>query len=195
MTTTPHWFGPTSASSVGGGHPVMFGKPQPAAHFEAMPDGGGYPKGFVEWALGLMGCEDADEVLHVCSGSMRTGVRVDVRPTMRPSVVADGRALPFKAGTFRYVLIDPPYAEDYAKNLYGTAARYPSPGALLREAARVMRPGGRVGLLHFLVPVIRRPLRIERVYGVTTGSGYAIRAWTLLRREADDAQLTLEGAA
>ena len=37
-----HWFGPSSDTSKGSGHPVMFGLPQPAHDFGPFPDGGGY---------------------------------------------------------------------------------------------------------------------------------------------------------
>lgn len=162
----------------------MFGSPQPTQHFDRMPDGGGYPKGFVEWALCEMRCPDASRVLHLCSGSVRTGVRVDVRPEMRPDVVADCRRTPFPDESFDWIMADPPYAEDYARNLYGTEQSYPKPGQIVKEATRLLRPGGRFGLLHFQVPMVRKPLRIVRVYGITTGSGYAIRAWTLMEKPA-----------
>ena len=51
-----------------------------------------------------------------------------------------------------------------------------------REAARLLRPGGRVGLLHFQVPMFHRPLRLVGVFGITTGLGYNIRAFTLLEK-------------
>lgn len=184
VTSTAHWFGPHSGSSAGSGHPVMFGPPQPTRHFDAMPDGGGYPKGFVEWALRELRCDDPASVLHLCSGSVLTGVRVDVRAERRPDVVADCRATPFRDESFDFILADPPYSEDYARNLYDTEARYPKPGEIVREATRLLRPGGKFGLLHFMVPMVRRPLKIVRVYGITTGSGYAIRAWTLMEKPA-----------
>lgn len=43
--------------------------------------------------------------------------------------------------------------------------------------------GGKVGLLHFQVPMTRKPLRVVGVWGVTTGAGYAIRAWTLAQKK------------
>ena len=186
--TTAHWFGPGHPSHPGNGHPVMFGDPTPTHHFDAMPDGGGYPKRFVEWALAEMNADPAG-VLHLCSGSMRTGIRVDVRAAMQPDVVADCRRTPFPDESFDWIMADPPYAEDYARNLYGTEKSYPKPGEIAREAARLLRPGGRFGLLHFMVPMVRKPMRIVRVYGITTGSGYAIRAWTLMEKR--QAQLEL----
>ncbi len=175
-----HSFGAYGPSSKGQGHPVMFGM-KPTEDFEAFPEGGGYPKRFLQRAYQLMGMEDPDRVLHVCSGSMRRGICVDIRSECRPTVVADGEALPFRDGCFRWVLIDPPYSEEWARNLYGTG--YPKPGRLLAEAARVLQPGGRVGFLHFLVPMRRRPLKLLGVWGITTGAGYAIRAWSLWEKQ------------
>jgi SAM-dependent methyltransferase len=180
----PHWFGPNKPGvSKGEGHPIMFGDPMPAQHFEAFPDGGGYPKGFLEWAYQLMRVTDPARVLHLCSGSVTTGVRVDIRPERLPDIVADCRAVPLPEESFDWILADPPYSEDYATNLYGTGDHYPKPGEIAREAARLLRPGGLFGLMHFQVPMTRRPLSIVNVYGISTGAGYAIRAWTLCRKD------------
>lgn len=191
--STRHAFGAGKGSggsdSPGAGHPIMFGNPRPARHFEAFPDGGGYPIRFVEWALAEMGCDDPSKVLHLCSGSMVTGIRVDVRPEMNPDIVADCRNVPLPDESFDFILADPPYSEDYARDLYGTLANYPRPGSIVREACRLLRPGGKFGLLHFQVPMGHKPMRIKGVYGITTGSGYAIRAWTLMEKEAMQQEL------
>jgi hypothetical protein len=99
---------------------------------------GMYPASFIQKILPWLRC-DRSEVLHVCSGGLAKGegIRVDVRPEAKPDIVADGRALPLDAGSVAAVLIDPPYSEHYAKELYGTD--YPRPAHLLREAARVVR--------------------------------------------------------
>lgn len=177
-----HSFGVSSPSSRGKGHPIMYGKPQPVQHFVDFPDGGGYPKGFIEWALEEMECDDPSKVLHLCSGSVRSGVKVDIRPEMKPDIVADCRNVPLPDESFDFIMVDPPYAEDYARNLYGTEEVYPKPGEILKECARLLRVGGRVGLLHFIVPMNRKPLKFVRVYGITTGLGNAIRAWSLLEK-------------
>lgn len=174
-------YGPRKRHIPGNGHPVMFGF-EHAEDFGPFPDGGGYPLRFLERAYALLGVTDPDRVLHLCSGSVRRGVTVDVRPEVNPTVVADARHTPFPDASFRWVLTDPPYSEEYARNLYGTEAHYPEPGAIMAEAARLLEPGGRVGMLHFEVPMIRRPLRLVGVWGVTTGLGYKIRAFTVAEK-------------
>ena len=144
---------------------------------------GMFPDRFLAFALKHLNCP-ANQVLHVCSGGLRRGhggVRVDIRPDATPDVVADGRALPFRDAAFRAVLIDPPWSVEYARDLYGTA--YPRPSHLLAEAARVCRPGGRIGFVHFLVPNPPAGASIVRVLGITQGCGYRIRALTIYERE------------
>ena len=159
------------------------------ADFAPAPVWGAYPKGFAAYAIKALGCRPR-EVLHVCSGMLTRaevlgGVRLDLRAAARPDVRADGRNLPFRDDTFGGVLIDPPYSTEYARELYDTD--YPRPSHLLAEASRVVRPGGRVGFLHFLVPMVGRSrLRFLFTRGVTQGCGYRIRAFTVFgKRDAD----------
>lgn len=154
----------------------------------ADPDGfavfGQFPSGFYRDVLKmqLLGAVGRDEVLHVCSGTMsdREKWTVDIRPAARPSVVAKGQALPFIDGCFKAVLLDPPYTEEYARNLY--RSEFPRPSHLLREAARVVRPGGRVGLLHIAVPITPANCDFVTSFGVVPGPGFRIRAFTIYER-------------
>lgn len=167
--------------TAGTGHPIMFGLPE-AEFFGDFPDGGGYPRGFLKRAFSILGVTDPTQVLHVCSGSMRVGVRVDVRPAMSPTVVADARYLPFRDNSFQWIMADPPYSAEYAENLYGVGASYPNPHSLVNECLRVLRFGGRLGFMHHMVPKFHRPGRVLTVYGITQGPGYNIRAWTVLTK-------------
>lgn len=166
---------------------MLFGFPKPAADYGPFPDGGGYPHAFLKWAYRTMSrvsgrhC-DPDNVLHLCSGSMQRGVTVDIRPELNPTIVADCRSTGLKDESFDFILADPPYSKEYAKNLYGTDGHYPPPSQIVAEACRLLRPGGCFGLLHFTVPIFKKPMEMVHVYGVTTGCGYNIRAWTLLQK-------------
>lgn len=167
----PQARGATGEKGLGAGHPPLFGF-SPALVYAAHPDGGGYPIGFLDRAYMTLGVTDPTNVLHLCSGSMRIGVRVDIRPEMQPDIVADCRNVPLPDESFDWIMADPPYSENYAQSLYGTGADYPKPGQIIKEASRLLRPGGRVGILHFQVPMDRvreGPRRARIVTGVATG--------------------------
>lgn len=177
----------SNSVSKGTGHGPMFGNPREALHFGLFPDGGGYPLGFMEWALGEFEREsdrevDYNRVLHLCSGSVKTGVRVDIRPEVNPDIVADCRSVPLPDGSVDFIMADPPYSEAYAEQLYGTREHYPKPGQILGEASRLLKPGGYAGILHHQVPVFRKPLKLVRVYAVHRGLGFGLVAWSLLRK-------------
>lgn len=209
------------------GHPAFL-QMSPAFELDDMPEGGGYPNGFIPKVGKLMGVTDYNQVLHICSGSVRGARTLDWRPPegrlgcpdadvftrmlrwddrrahlvecphdpAHPrlggsscSVVGDARELPFRTASVRWIMADPPYEVDYAEALWGLGKRYPTPIVLLTEAARVLVPGGMIAFLHHLVPIL--PVGLERVklYGVSTGPGYRMRALTIARRTAEAASL------
>ncbi len=143
---------------------------------------GQYPAALIPKVLPWLRCKRS-EVLHVCSGSLkpREGIRVDVRPAACPDVLADGRRLPFADGSIAAVMLDPPYTVQYAQDLYGV--EYPRPSHLLREAARVVRPCGRIAFVHYLVPMPPPGCSLVRVHGLSTGFGFPIRAVTIFEKE------------
>jgi SAM-dependent methyltransferase len=147
-----------------------------------VPVFGQYPRGLIAAALPLLRAQ-RHEILHVCSGTLNEGIRVDVRQDARPTIRADGRALPFRDGSFRAVMLDPPYSPEYAKELYGTD--YPLPSHLLAEAARVVRPGGRIVFVHFTVPYPPPGCAFVCVRAISTGCGFMLRALSVFEREQD----------
>jgi len=178
-----HKFGPYSKTSRGKGHPIMFGFKE-ANTFGDFPEGGGYPLGFLAHAYKTLGVDDASKVLHLCSGSVYSGITVDIRPEKNPTIVADCRSVPLPDGSQRWIMADPPYSPEWAKNLYGTEEVYPTPREILKSAFRLLCVGGRVGILHFQVPMSFKPFKLIGVWGITTGAGYAIRAWSVFEKTA-----------
>lgn len=149
---------------------------------------GMYPLSFIPKILPWLRC-DRSEVLHVCSGGLPRGegIRVDIRAEAQPDIVADGRALPLADGSVAAVLLDPPYTEHYARELYGT--EYPRPAHLLKEAARVVRPNGRIGFVHYIVPNPPEGTRFVRAFGLSMGFGFPMRAVTVFERDQSSLQV------
>lgn len=111
-------------------------------------------------------------------------------PGSNCAVVGDVRRLPILTGSVQFVMADPPYDQDYAEELWRLGKVYPTPIVLLRECARILRPGGKVALLHHIVPIMpttggKKPKALlERIatYGVSTGPGYRLRSLTIAQR-------------
>lgn len=151
---------------------------------------GQYPRGLIAKLLPWLRCARS-RILHVCSGSLPKGegIRVDIRPEAHPDFVADGRSLPFADGEHDAVMLDPPYSEGYASSLYGV--EYPRPSHLLAEAARVVRPGGRIAIVHYITPRPAPGTRFVKAFGLSTGFDMPMRAVSIYER--DQPQLDLGG--
>lgn len=153
-----------------------------------LPIYGQYPRGFIASMLPWLRCA-RHEILHVCSGALPRGegIRVDIRPAARPDILADGRKLPFADGTIAGIMCDPPYCEEYAESLYGI--EYPRPQHLLTEAARVVRRGGRIVFVHYIVPQPVPGTSVVKIKGMSTGYNMLMRAVVVYER--DQAELAL----
>ena len=171
---------------------------KPAISLEYWRDGG-YPSNFLPYAYETMGVRDPSKVLHLFSGGVRVGITVDIRPECNPTIVADALHVPLEDESFDFIMADPPYGRSYAEHLYGTGKHFPRPSHILREASRLLRPGGRFGLLHYIVPKARHGLQQLGVWGVYIGPDFAIRAWTVYEKrqpkllaEGDDVNIGKE---
>lgn len=155
------------------------------AELAPAPVYGQYPRGLIAKMLPWLRCA-RHEILHVCSGSLPRGegIRVDIRPEAQPDILADGTNLHMiESGSIAAVMLDPPYSEGYAKSLYGV--KYARPSHLLREAARVVRPGGRIAIVHYITPKPVAGTRFVRAFGLSTGFDMPMRAITIFERHHD----------
>lgn len=161
---------------------IDFGATEREHRERGVPVYGQYPRGLIPAMLPWLRC-GRHEVLHVCSGALPPGegIRVDVRPEAKPDVLADGRSLPFLDGSIAGVMIDPPYTIHYARELYGID--YPRPAHLLREAARVVRPGGRIVFVHYITPKPVPGTTFVIALGLSTGFDMPMRAVSVYERD------------
>ena len=164
---------------------------------------GSYPGGFLERARALLGVSSNDPILHVCAGRVdrypyrggfgKNDYRLDSDPKMRADFTQDVNVgIPRNpevtrgrhAGLWYAILADPPYTKEDAEHYDAGEVDLPNPHALLADMLRNVRPGGRVGLLHYIVP--RPPKEMDpkfvAVISVMVGFGNRLRCYTVFER-------------
>lgn len=99
---------------------------------------GAFPLYFEQNLIQLLGYPET--ILHPFGGRAEIGTRVDLNPLVEPDVVADAHALPFEDQSFDCVILDPPYSDEEAMELYQTPKLKPS--VYTKEAVRVLKRGG-----------------------------------------------------
>lgn len=143
---------------------------------------GQYPPGFVKRALALFPDVPEHRILHCPSGTLEgPGVTVDIiKDDVRcPQVQANANDLPFCDNSFDLVLSDPPYSAADSKK-YGCEP-FPMAG-FMRESARVLAPGGYLGVLHTHYPSYRRKdWKLHGLIAVVTGFRRATRIFALFQ--------------
>ena len=122
----------------------------------------------------------ADDALVMFAGSSDFGVTTDIRPESGAAIVAPFDAIPCLDGWFGAVLADPPYADHWQGQWHG---ELPKPKHILREAARLVRPGGLIGILHIIVIPAYKEYDVERIalHPVLVGPNNAIRVFNVFR--------------
>jgi len=121
---------------------------------------GAFPLWFETNLMQILGFPE--RVLHPFGGMAEYGVRVDLRPEVEPDVVADAHDLPFEDGSFDCVVLDPPYSDQQAKDLYGTPPL--KVGRYTAEAVRVLKEGGWLCVYGDKEP--RRPPRCNHAFRI-----------------------------
>lgn len=144
---------------------------------------GQYPPGFLKRALALF--PEAKDILHCPSGTLEgPGMTVDLmRDEIRkPQVQASADKLPFPDASFDLWISDPPYTvADSTK--YGCPP-FPLRG-MMKEAHRVLRPGGYLGVLHTYYPAYKRQeWDLKGLVAVVTGFQRATRMFSIFQRKA-----------
>lgn len=159
---------------------------------------GAYPNGFLERANVLLGVGQWDSVLHVCGGHakaypnkacMGPGFQtLDMDPDTQPDFRQDARdPLPWTParGLWDGILCDPPYTDADAAKYVPGAAVLPTANELLRNALLKVKRGGRVGVLHYILPQPpREGVKFIACVGVICGYNNRMRVYSVFERTA-----------
>lgn len=164
---------------------------------------GAYLGGFPERARALLGCSILDPVLHVCGGMAKfypykrgfgpNDKTLDLDPKCEPDFLQDAREpwtntlpnSPTGSGCrvpWSGILIDPPYSEGDAEHYMPGADRYPKPNQLIRNALDVLPPGGRVGLIHYILPSPPKGTIFVAAVGIMCGFNNRIRVYSVFEK-------------
>jgi len=171
---------------------------------------GAYLGGFPERARALLGCNIDDPVLHVCGGMAKlypyprafgpNDRTLDLDPNCKPDFCQDAR-FPFPRGPedvtdpnlqplqaytgrpWKAILMDPPYSEGDAAHYAVGADVYPKPNLLLKNAFDVLPVGGRVGIIHYIIPNPPKPSRFVACVGIMCGFNNRMRAYTVFEKD------------
>jgi hypothetical protein len=113
---------------------------------------GAFPKGFLKWIkeMGWWG----DKRAYLCAGTPEDddSIRVDVRPEVNPTHLEDATSTSIPSESVDWVIIDPPYTKDLAKEYYNTEKHYHGINLFTKEAERICKPGGLILTLSYEIP-------------------------------------------
>lgn len=151
---------------------------------------GAYLGGFPERARALLGASLNEPVLHVCGGMARhypyklgfgpNDKTLDLDPLTEPDFVADARD-PYPTG-FRAILADPPYSEQDAVSYRVGAAVYPKPNTIVRNAIDALPTGGRVGIIHYILPSPPKNARFVAACSIMCGFNNRVRVYSVFEK-------------
>ena len=121
--------------------------------------------------------------LNMFSGASTLGTTTDYREETGADIIAPYDNIPVGIHSFDCVLADPPYADHWQNQWHD---KLPKPKRILREAARIVKPGGLIGILHIIIIPAYKELGVERValHPVLTGPNNAIRVFNVFRVKA-----------
>lgn len=161
---------------------------------------GAYLGGFPERARALLGCSINDPVLHVCGGMARyypyargfgpLDCTLDIDVETKPDFCQDARE-PFPCGyknildyeiPYKAYLIDPPYTEQDAEKYSCGSSVYPKPNVLVKNGIDALSIGGRVGIIHYVVPKCPKNAKFIACVGVICGFNNRIRVYCVYEK-------------
>tara|TARA_R100001594_G_C3926096_1_gene236960 strand:- start:41 stop:595 length:555 start_codon:yes stop_codon:yes gene_type:complete len=132
--------------------------PRPAVKYH-----GCYQKGFEKYLKTWLGTEN---YIHLFAGLSKTGYRVDINASVEPDLVANCENLPLADNIFNGGMADPPYNEEFSKNLYN--CKYPKWSKWTSELVRVCKPKSKIGIMqNYICPLIPK-CNYHHIYFIPT---------------------------
>ena len=118
--------------------------------------------------------------LHMFSGAREEGVTTDFRKETGADYICSYEAI--SDDTFDAIIADPPYADHYQNEWHG---ELPKPKRILGEAARLVKEGGFIGILHIIVIPAYKIFGVKRVaiHPILAGPNNAVRVFNVFRKE------------
>lgn len=134
---------------------------------------GGMPLHCEKWLI-----LEAEELLHkkdlnilnLFCGMNTAGFRIDIKPEVKPDLLADAHNFADKLSSYKFdfIIADPPYSDEESKELYGTPKlNYKK---WTKEADRVLERGGLLCVYHKYVMPNPNPDKYEVVRRVFIGN-------------------------
>ncbi len=123
-------------------------------------------------------------VLEMFAGSCAVlgAVTTDLREETGCDFPSPYDNLPFDDNSFDFVVADPPYTKGFAREWTSLEAEIPKPKHILKEASRVVKPGGMIFILHVIVIPAYKIFNVSRValHPILCGPNNAIRVLNVL---------------
>lgn len=122
----------------------------------------------------------SDDTLHMFCGSCDFGISTDIRPETGAKIVAPYNAIPLPDASVSNVLADPPYADHWANQWH---SELPKPKWILKEARRLVKPGGLIAILHIIIIPSYKVFGVTRlaIHPVFCGPNNAVRVLNIFR--------------
>ena len=149
--------------------------PRPAAKYP-----GCYPMHFERRLPEIL---ETINFVHFFAGMSTTGFRIDVNSSVHPDLIAKVENTGLESESFDGGMADPPYTAEFAKTLYNTD--YPKWSEWTKEFVRLVRPGGRLAVMHnYIVPQMVG-CRLEEIIVILTRIKQHPKIVTIQRKNAD----------
>ncbi|MGH2638403.1 MAG: class I SAM-dependent methyltransferase [Rhabdochlamydiaceae bacterium] len=141
---------------------------------------GQYPPNFLKKVKALF--PDKKDVLHVCSGTVKEDITIDLKRELSPTICTDAQNLPLRENSFDLVIHDPPYSKKDADVYYGVP--YVSVPKVMKQTLRILRVGGFFCVLDVRYPSYHRKegWRLIGLIAIVTGFSKVTRMLSIFQK-------------